>query len=301
MVGAAIFKTIKKNKLFSVISCNRKDLDLTNQQLVEKWFKKNKPEIVINAAGKVGGILDNATYQSDYLYTNAMIGLNLINISLKYEVKQFINLGSACIYPKNVGQPIKENSLLSSQLEKSNEGYAIAKITCLKYCQYLKEKYNKNYISVQPANLYGVGDNFDLKSSHVLTALVKKFTLAKEKELRSVEIWGSGNQKREFLNVIDLASAILFLLNKKIEHDYLNIGSGEQISIKELAMIIKKITGYKGRVFFNKDYPDGVKRRIVDTKLINKLGWKAKIKLKNGLNEYYSYYIKRVMLEENKI
>ncbi len=301
MVGAAIFKTIKKNKLFSIISCNRKDLDLTNQQLVEKWFKKNKPEIVINAAGKVGGILDNATYQSDYLYTNAMIGLNLINSSLKYEVKQFINLGSACIYPKNVGQPIKENSLLSSQLEKSNEGYAIAKITCLKYCQYLKEKYNKNYISVQPANLYGVGDNFDLESSHVLPALVKKFTLAKEKELRSVEIWGSGNQKREFLNVIDLASAILFLLNKKIEHDYLNIGSGEQISIKELAMIIKEITGYKGRVFFNNDYPDGVKRRIVDTKLINKLGWKAKIKLKTGLNEYCSYYINKVMPEENKI
>ena len=301
MVGAAIFRTIKKNKLFNVINCNRKDLDLTNQQLVEKWFKKNKPEIVINAAGKVGGILDNATYQSDYLYTNTMIGLNLINTSLKYEVKQFINLGSACIYPKNVDQPIKENSLLSSQLEKSNEGYAIAKITCLKYCQYLKEKYNKNYISVQPANLYGVGDNFDLKSSHVLPALVKKFILAKEKELNSVEIWGSGNQKREFLNVIDLASAIFFLLNKKIKHDYLNIGSGEQVSIKELAMTIKEITGYRGRVFFNKNYPDGVKRRVVDTKLINKLGWKAKIKLKKGLNEYCSYYINKVMPKENKI
>ena len=301
MVGNAIFKTIKKNKLFRVISCNRKDLDLTNQKLVDKWFKKNKPEIVINAAGKVGGILDNATYQSDYLYINAMIGLNLINTSLKYEVKQFINLGSACIYPKNVGQPIKEDSLLSSQLEKSNEGYAIAKITCLKYCQYLKEKYNKNYISVQPANLYGVGDNFDLKSSHVLPALVKKFTLAKEKELKSVEIWGSGKQKREFLNVIDLASAILFLLNKKIKHDYLNIGSGEQVSIKELAMTIKEITGYKGRVFFNKDYPDGVKKRVVDSKLINKLGWKAKIKLKIGLNEYCSYYINKVMPQENKI
>ena len=298
MVGAAIFKTIKKNKLFSVISCNRKDLDLTNQKLVEKWFKINKPDIVINAAGKVGGILDNATYQSDYLYINAMIGLNLINASLKNKVKQFINLGSACIYPKNVSQPIKENSLLSSQLEKSNEGYAIAKITCLKYCQYLKEKYNKNYISVQPTNLYGVGDNFDLKSSHVLPALVKKFTLAKEKKLDSVEIWGSGNQKREFLNVVDLASAILFLLNKRIKYNYLNIGSGVQISIKELAMTIKKIVGYKGKIFFNKDYPDGVKKRIVDSKLINNLGWKAKIKLKEGLNEYCSYYINKVMPQE---
>ena len=298
MVGAAIFKIIKTSKLFNIISCNRKDLDLTNQKLVEKWFKKNKPEIVINAAGKVGGILDNSIYQSDYLYINAMIGLNLINTSLKYEVKQFINLGSACIYPKNVSQPIKEDTLLSSQLEKSNEGYAIAKITCLKYCQYLKEKYNKNYISVQPANLYGVGDNFDLKSSHVLPALVKKFTLAKEKRLQSVEIWGSGNQKREFLNVVDLADAILFLLNKKIKHDYLNIGSGDQISIKQLAMTIKKITGYKGRVFFNKDYPDGVKKRVIDSKLINKLGWKAKIKLKKGLNEYCLYYINKVMPEE---
>lgn len=298
MVGSAILHIIKKNKSFNVINCNRKDLDLTNQSLVDKWFQKNKPEIVINAAGKVGGILDNSTHQSDYLYTNAMIGLNLINSSLKHEIKQFINLGSACIYPKKVNQPIKEDSLLSSQLEKSNEGYAIAKITCLKYCQYLKEKYNKNFISVQPTNLYGVGDNFDLKSSHVLPALVKKFTLAKEKKLKSVEIWGTGKQKREFLNVNDLASAVLFLLNKKINYDYLNIGSGEQISIKQLAMTIKKITGYKGKVFFNKDYPDGVKKRIVDSKLINKLGWKAKIKLKTGLNEYCSYYINKVMPEE---
>ena len=298
MVGSAILHIIKKNKSFNVINCNRKNLDLTNQSLVDKWFKKNKPEIVINAAGKVGGILDNSKHQSDYLYTNAMIGLNLINSSLKHEIKQFINLGSACIYPKKVNQPIKEDSLLSSQLEKSNEGYAISKIMCLKYCQYLKEKYNKNFISVQPTNLYGVGDNFDLKSSHVLPALVKKFTLAKEKKLKSVEIWGTGKQKREFLNVNDLASAVLFLLNKKINYDYLNIGSGEQISIKQLAMTIKKITGYKGKVFFNKDYPDGVKKRMVDSKLINKLGWKAKIKLKEGLNEYCSYYINKVMPQE---
>ncbi len=299
MVGAAILKAIKKNKSFSVIKCNRKDLDFTNQQSVEKWFKKNKPEIVINAAGRVGGILDNSTYQSDYLYTNAMIGLNLINSSSKFKVKQLINLGSACIYPKNVSQPIREDSLLSSHLEKSNEGYAIAKIACLKYCQYLKEKYNKNFISIQPANLYGVGDNFNLKSSHVLPALVKKFTLAKEKKLRSVEIWGSGKQKREFLNVDDLASAILFLLNKKIKKDYINIGSGEQISINKLALTLKKIIGYKGRIHFNKAYPDGVKRRMVDSKSIKKLGWKPKIKLNEGLIEYCTYYFNKVMPKEN--
>ena len=162
MVGRSIYKLIKKKNLFKIIECNRKNLDLTNQKEVEKWFKKNKPEIVINAAGKVGGILDNATYQSDYLYINTLIGLNLINSSLNNNVKKLINLGSACIYPKDVAQPIKENSLLSSQLEKSNEGYAIAKIACLKYCQYLKQKYKKNFISIQPANLYGEGDNFNL-------------------------------------------------------------------------------------------------------------------------------------------
>ena len=180
MVGGAIYKLIKKNKDFKIIECKRKDLDLTNQISVDRWFKKNKPNIVVNAAGRVGGIVDNSTYQSDYLYINTIIGLNLINTSLKYDVKKFINMGSACIYPKNVKQPINESSLLSSELEKSNEGYAIAKITCLKYCQYLKQKYKKDFISIQPANLYGEGDNFNLKSSHVLPALVKKFSIAKK-------------------------------------------------------------------------------------------------------------------------
>ena len=298
MVGKAILRLIKKKNSFSIINCRRKDLDFTNQKLVEKWFKKNKPEIVINAAGRVGGILDNSTYQSDYLYINTMIGLNLINSSLKYNVKQLINLGSACIYPKVVKQPIKEDSLLSSKLEKSNEGYAIAKITCLKYCQYLKKKYKKNFISLQPANLYGEGDNFDLKSSHVLPALVKKFVIAKKNKLKTVEIWGSGKQKREFLNVNDLASAIVFLLTKKIKEDYINIGSGEQVSINKLALIIKKITSYNGRIIFNKAYPDGVKRRQVDTAIIRKLGWKPKIKLEKGLIQYCAYYINKVMPKE---
>ena len=295
MVGRSIYKLIKKKNLFKIIECNRKNLDFTNQKKVDKWFKKNKPEIVINAAGKVGGILDNATYQSDYLYINTLIGLNLINSSLNHNVKKLINLGSACIYPKNVKQPIKENSLLSSQLEKSNEGYAIAKIACLKYCQYLKQKYNKNFISIQPANLYGEGDNFNLEASHVLPALVKKFTIAKIKKLKSVEIWGSGKAKREFLNVDDLANAVLFLLKNKIKEDYLNIGSGEQFSIKEIAMMIKKITRYEGKIFFNKKYPDGVKRRQVDSSLIKKLGWRANLTMKKGLTKYCDYYIKEVM------
>jgi GDP-L-fucose synthase len=295
MVGRSIYKLIKNKNFFNIIECNRKNLDFTNQKEVDKWFKKNKPEIVINAAGRVGGILDNSTYQSDYLYINTLIGLNLINASLNYNVKKLINLGSACIYPKNVKQPIKEDSLLSSQLEKSNEGYAIAKIVCLKYCQYLKQKHKKNFISIQPANLYGEGDNFNLKSSHVLPALVKKFTIAKVKKLKSVEIWGSGTAKREFLNVDDLANAVLFVLKNRIKEDYLNIGSGEQFSIREIAMMIKKITGYNGKIFFNKKYPDGVKRRQVDSSAIKKLGWRANLTMQKGLTKYCEYYIKEVM------
>ena len=295
MVGRSIYKLIKNKKIFKIIECNRENLDFTNQKEVDKWFKKNKPEIVINAAGRVGGILDNSTYQSDYLYINTLIGLNIINSSLNYNVKKLINLGSACIYPKNVKQPIKESSLLSSQLEKSNEGYAIAKIVCLKYCQYLKQKHKKNFISIQPANLYGEGDNFNLKSSHVLPALVKKFTTAKVKKLKSVEIWGSGSAKREFLNVDDLANAVLFVLKNRIKEDYLNIGSGEQFSIREIAMMIKKITGYNGKIFFNKKYPDGVKRRQVDSSAIKKLGWRANLTMQKGLTKYCEYYIKEVM------
>tara|TARA_B100000787_G_scaffold159066_1_gene136913 strand:- start:480 stop:1424 length:945 start_codon:yes stop_codon:yes gene_type:complete len=300
MVGRSIYKAIQKKKLFKIVECNREDLDFTNQKAVDIWFKKNKPEIVINAAGRVGGILDNSTYQSDYLYVNTMIGLNIINSSLKHNVKKLINLGSACIYPKNVKQPIKEASLLSAPLEKSNEGYAIAKITCLKYCQYLKQKLKKDFISIQPANLYGEGDNFNLEVSHVLPALVKKFTLAKYKKLKSVEIWGSGTVKREFLNVEDLSNAILFLLKNKIKEDYLNIGSGEQFSIKKLAIMIKDITQYKGKVFFNRKYPDGVKRRQINSKSIKKLGWNAKVTMKKGLIEYCRYYREEVMPSENK-
>ena len=294
MVGNAILKLIKKNKNYQVLSRNKKELDLTNQTSVNNWFKKNKPDIVINAAGKVGGILDNSVFKSDYLYINTMIGLNLVNASHKHNVKKFINLGSACIYPKNVKQPIMEEYLLSSELEATNEGYAIAKIAVLKYCQYLKQKYNKNFISLQPANLYGQGDNFDLKASHVIPALVKKFINAKEKKLKSVEIWGSGKVRREFLNVLDLANAVIFIIKKKVSYDYLNIGSGEEISIKDLAKIISEITNYRGKIFFNKSYPDGVKQRKLNSSKIRKMGWSPKIKLRKGLKDYCSYYIENV-------
>ena len=227
-----------------------------------------------------------------------MIGLNIIKSSLKFNVKKLINLGSACIYPKKTKQPIKETALLSSYLEETNEGYALAKILSLKYSQHLKKKYKKEFISLMPANLYGRGDNFDLKSSHVLPALVKKFTLAKIKNIPYVEVWGSGNIKREFLNVEDLSSAIYFLIKKKIKNDFINIGGGEHISIKMIANMIKKIINYKGKIRFNTKYPDGVKRRQLDSKIIKSLGWKPQISLKKGLEIYCNYYLNEIYPNE---
>ena len=290
MVGQAIYKLLKEEK-YNIINCKRSQLDLTDQKKVQIWFKKKKPTIVINAAGKVGGILDNSLNKHEYIYTNTAIGLNLLKISLNNNVKKFINLGSACIYPKRTKQPIKEKYLLSSELEKSNEGYAIAKIAVLKYCEYIKQFYKRDYISLQPANLYGKGDNFNLKSSHVIPALIKKFHLAKINNKKIVEVWGSGLVRREFLHVDDLSKAILFCLNRKIDHSYLNVGSGEQITIKKLAKIIQNITKFKGKIFFNKKYPNGVKERKLDTSLLKKNGWKAKIKLRLGLKDYYNNFI----------
>ena len=299
MVGSSIYKYLKKKK-FNIIDCKRKDLDFTNQHLVQNWFENNRPDIVINAAGKVGGILDNKNYQSDYIYINSMIGLNIINSSLKIDVKKIINLGSACIYPKLTKQPINETYLLNSKLEETNEGYALAKILTLKYCQYLKRKFKKEFISVMPANLYGRGDNFDLNSSHVLPALIKKFVIAKKKNLKSVEVWGSGNVRREFLNVEDLSNAIYFLLKKKIDFDYINVGSGEHYSIKKISNIIKEIVGYDGKIIFNKSYPDGVKKRKLNSSKIIKLGWRPKIKLVQGLKNYSEYYLNEIYPKELK-
>jgi GDP-L-fucose synthase len=291
MVGQAIYRLLKEKK-FHIISCKRTQLDLTSQKNVNKWVKKNRPTIIINAAGKVGGILDNSLYPDEYLYVNIMIGLNLIKASLNYNIKQFINLGSACIYPKKTRQPIKEYYLLQSKLEESNEGYAVAKIAVLKYCEYLHKKHQKNYITLQPSNLYGEGDNFNLKSSHVMPALIRKFHEAKINNKKTVEVWGSGRVKREFLNVKDLAQAVLFFINKKTSVTHINVGGSEHITIKKLALLIKKITHFNGKIIFNTKYRDGVKERKLDVKLINKLGWKYKINLKEGLEDYYKYFLK---------
>jgi GDP-L-fucose synthase len=295
MVGKAVYDLFKKKKL-NIIECKRKDLDFTSQIEVNSWFKKFRPNIVINAAGKVGGILDNSLNKLDYIYTNTMIGFNLINASLLFDVKKFINLGSACIYPKENKQPIKEEYLLSSFLEESNEGYALAKISTLKYCEYIKFFLKKDFISLQPTNLYGERDNFDLSSSHVIPALIRKFHNSKKNNKNFVEVWGSGLAKREFMHVKDLAEAIYFCLNKKINHSFMNIGSGNYVSIRNLAELIKKITNYKGKIYYNKKYPDGVLKRSLDVTRIKKLGWHSKISLEDGLQEYYEYF-KKLNLE----
>ena len=286
MVGTAIYNLLK-NRGYKIIECSRSELDLTCQKSVSTWFKKNIPDTVINAAGRVGGILDNQKNKSDYIYINAIIGFNLLNASIKNNVNRFVNLGSACIYPKKTKQPIKENQLLSSSLEESNEGYALAKIAVLKYCEYIYYSKNKKYISLMPANLYGAGDNFNLQTSHVIAALIKKFYYAKINNKSFVEVWGTGKPRREFLNTKDLAFAVLFCLENVISHPYLNVGGGACLTIKQLAEKIKKITQFKGKIFYNNKFPDGVKQRKLDDNKIRMLGWKPVVKFDEGLTQYY--------------
>jgi GDP-L-fucose synthase len=299
MVGSAIYKLLKKKK-YKIIECKRKYLDFTDYHKVSSFFKRKKPNIIINAAGKVGGILDNSKYPIDYLNTNILIGLNIINISYKYNVKKIINLGSACIYPKITELPIKESYLLSSFLEKTNEAYALAKIVTLKLCEYYKKNKKKEFISIQPANLYGDNDNYDLKSSHVIPALIRKFCEAKLNNKPVVIIWGSGKSKREFMHVNDLASAVYFLLKKKTKEYFLNIGTNEEISIRELANKLRVISNFQGKIIFDKSKPDGQKRRVLDSTKIKKMGWKYNISLDKGLNKIYKNFEKEYRIRHSK-
>lgn len=246
---------------------------------------KNKPDIVINAAGKVGGILDNSIKQDEYLYINTMIGMNLAHACFVNNVAQFINIGSACIYPKKKNI-YKEDHLLTSRLEPTNEGYAIAKISVLKYCEYIKKKYKKNFISLMPSNLYGPGDNFNLQASHVIPALVKKFYNAKISGLEFVEVWGSGKVKRQFLNVKDFARLIKMLILKETNFYYANAQGKNFLSIEILAKKIKKILKYRGKIIFNKKYPDGAAARYLNGAKLSKFGWKPIIDIEQGLKSY---------------
>ncbi len=287
MVGSAIVKKLRELGYNNIIYKTSKELDLRNQQKTEEFILSEKPDYVFLAAAKVGGILANNTYRAEFLYDNLMIAANVIHASYKAGVKKLLFLGSSCIYPKFAPQPIKEEYLLTGPLEPTNEPYAIAKIAGLKLCQTYQEQYNANFISAMPTNLYGPNDNFDLKNSHVLPALLRKIEYARRNNIDTVEIWGTGSPLREFLYVDDLADACIFLMNNYNDKIWINVGSGEEISIKDLAYLIKDITGYKGDFYFNTEMPDGTPRKLLDTTKLKNLGWTPKTSLRDGITKVW--------------
>lgn len=287
MVGSALVRLLKKNGYSNLLLRNSKDLDLTDQSAVAGFFKSAQPDYVFLAAAKVGGIEANNTYRAQFLYENLMIQNNVIHQSYVHGVKKLLFLASSCIYPKHSPQPIKEEYLLTGELEPTNEPYAIAKIAGVKMCENYNRQYGSNFISVMPTNLYGPKDNYDLKTSHVLPALLRKFHEAKIEQKPTVEVWGTGNPKREFLHVDDLAEACLHLMNTYKGNVSVNIGTGEDISIKELAKMIGEITGLKGEIKWVTSKPDGTPRKLLDVSLIHSLGWEHSIGLKEGIREVY--------------
>lgn len=291
MVGMAVWEAFKKRGYFNLIGRTSKELDLRNQQAVSDFFKIEKPDIVINAAAIVGGIMSNSNYPYKFIMDNMLIQNNLIDSSHKAGVENFIFLGSSCIYPKLASQPIKEEYLLTSSLEPTNEWYAIAKISGIKTCEAIKKEFGKNFISLMPSNLYGPYDNFDLVSSHVLPAMIRKFHEAKENNNSVVELWGSGKPMREFLFVDDLADSIIFILEKELKDNIYNIGTGIDLTISNLALLIQKIVGYKGEIIWDLSKPDGTQRKLMDiSKIINE-GWKAKFELEDGITKTYKWFV----------
>ena len=287
MAGSAILRKLTKEGYHNFVLKTSKELDLRNQNAVEAFFEQEKPEYVFLAAAKVGGILANNTYRADFLYENLMIQNNIIHQSFVHKIKKLMFLGSSCIYPKLAPQPLKEDYLLTGALESTNEPYAIAKIAGIKMCESYRLQYGCNFISVMPTNLYGEGDNYDLQKSHVLPALIRKFHEAKQQNMPFVEVWGTGAPLREFMNVEDLADACVFLMNNYDQPEIINIGVGEDLSIKELAMLVKEIVGFVGELRFDTSKPDGTPRKLMDTSKINNLGWKASISLKDGIKKVY--------------
>jgi len=283
MVGSAIIRKLMAEGYTNIVSPSSKLLDLRRQEPVEDFFKRERPEYVFLAAAKVGGILANDTYRADFLYENLMIESNVIHESHVHKVKKLLFLGSSCIYPKMAPQPLKEEALLSGLLEETNEPYAIAKIAGIKLCENYRRQYGCDFISAMPTNLYGPNDNYDLRNSHVIPALIRKFKEAKLENTASVFVWGSGTPLREFLHVDDLAEACIFLMNNYSEREFVNIGSGKEISIRELALLIKDITDYSGKIEFDATKPDGTPRKLMDVSKLKNIGWSSKIDLLNGL------------------
>ena len=290
LVGSALVRKLQKEGFTNIVTRTHSELDLTRQADVEKFFETEKPDYVILAAAKVGGIHANNTYPADFIMKNLQIECNVIDAAYKNNVQKLLFLGSSCIYPRECPQPIKEEYLLSDYLEKTNEAYALAKIAGLKMCAYYNKQYGTNYISVMPCNLYGINDNFSLENSHVLPALMRKFHEAKIKEEPTVTVWGSGKPLREFLNVDDLADACLFLMDNYEGDDFFNVGYGEEVTIMELALLIKKVVGFEGELVMDASKPDGTMRKLTDISRIKALGWKPKITLEEGLKETYQWF-----------
>ena len=288
MVGSAILRKLQQEGFTNFITRTSKELDLRDQAKVQAFFEAEKPDYVFLAAAKVGGILANNTYRAEFLYDNLMIQNNVIHAAHLNRVKKLLFMGSSCIYPKLAPQPLTEDALLTGPLEPTNEPYAVAKISGIKMCDAYRDQYGANYISVMPTNLYGPNDNYDLKTSHVLPALIRKFHEAKKYKTPTVEMWGTGTPKREFLHVDDLADACYFLMQHFNEPGFVNVGVGEDIAIKDLALLIKEIVGYKGEIVHDLSKPDGALRKLMNVQKLNSLGWKAKIGLEEGIRSVYS-------------
>ena len=291
LVGSAIVRNLKANGFTNIVTRTHAELDLTNQADVRKFFEEERPEYVFLAAAKVGGIHANNTYPADFIYDNLMIQNNLIKAAHDFKVIKLLFLGSTCIYPKMAPQPIKEEYLLTGALEETNEAYAVAKIAGLEMCKFFKRQYGDNFISCMPTNLYGPNDNFDLKSSHVLPALIRKFHEAKVNRAETVEVWGTGTPLREFIYVDDMAAACVFLMENYDGEQHVNIGTGEEVSIRQLAETVKEVVGFEGELVFNTDMPDGTPRKLTTVDKLHGLGFMHKVSLNEGIRMAYEWFL----------
>lgn len=290
LVGSAIMRCLEQNGYQNIITRTHQEMDLRNQQVVQDFFTAEKPEYVFLAAAKVGGIWANNNAPADFMYDNLMISANVIRAAYEHKVKKLLFLGSSCIYPKMAPQPIKEDYLLTGSLEPTNEGYALAKISGMQLCKFYRRQYGCDFISAMPTNLYGINDNFDLNSSHVLPALIRKFHEAKVENKPEVVLWGTGKVLREFLYVDDLADALLHLMNNYSDESHVNIGTGEDLSIHDLALTVKEVVGYQGNIVYDPSKPDGTPRKLLDVSLLHSLGWHHTVALRQGVEEVYEWY-----------
>jgi GDP-L-fucose synthase len=298
LVGSALLRRLQDEDYENLLTRSRHELDLTDARMVDEFFAAERPEYVFLAAAKVGGILANSTYPVDFLRDNLAIELAVIDAAYRHGTKKLLFLGSSCIYPKFAPQPIREEYLLTGELEPTNEPYAVAKIAGIKLCQAYREQHGADFISVMPTNLYGPGDNFDLDTSHVLPALIRRFHEAKERGEPSVIIWGTGEPRREFLHVDDLADACLFLMNDYSGNEPINVGTGEDISIRELAELVREVVGYAGEIAYDTTKPDGTPRKLLEVSRLNSLGWRATTPLEEGIERTYAWFLLNTRLVE---